>query len=170
MTKGEWNSRIKNISNIFPKLANLFQETIIFDLEYIRKCRNRIGHKFGLDLKSYEYRAILKEIGFINISLTRMKKSLEIVYDTAKLIDENIKSNELLLFEFFIFLINEFLNSQLSDAYLHPHIQNKIRQKIGQRIGHSLLSKEDFIKILQFYSNHYQQFKDNHFLKFSEIF
>lgn len=154
MTKGTWSSRVSNITKTFPELCIAFPDSVISDLEFIRKYRNSVSHAFGLDLETYDYSAISKGITLKGISLQRLKKLLGIIADTAQTIDSNIRNNDLLLFEFLLFLKNEFTPAELSDAHLQPHIQKRIRQVIGQKIGHPILSKEQLIKVLKFYSNH----------------
>ena len=153
MTKGTWSSRVCNITKIYPELICVFSDSVISDLEFIRKYRNSVSHAFGLDLETYDYSSSSEGRTLSGISLQRLKKLLGVIADTAQGIDNTIRDNDLLLFELFLFLKNEVTSEELSTAHLQPHVQKKIRQIIGKKIGHPILSKRELNTVLQFYSS-----------------
>ncbi|PSO19501.1 hypothetical protein [Bradyrhizobium sp. MOS003] len=99
--RGQWPSRIAKFKRLFGAVPSAW-ESLVSDLEELRKLRNAVGHAFGRDLRGQL--ALLRglEIPAQRLSEERLKKWLSIIDLTATAIDAYLVANHIGAFEYFL--------------------------------------------------------------------
>lgn len=92
---GDWNSRFSQYTSLFKPTDDQVKkfQSVIGDLEYIRKVRNSVGHSFGFDMDGLADDGLAATVKHYRISHDRIQKLLGIVEDTAATIEECLSSH-----------------------------------------------------------------------------
>lgn len=97
-TKGDWNSRIAHLTELFGTLPPIFTKSIS-ELEAIRKMRNDYAHAFGRDIASSQDYFNITKIPISRISITRFNKFRTIIAKIVQEFDKQINTNHIGYFE-----------------------------------------------------------------------
>lgn len=93
-TKGDWQSRISNLSSLFGSLPSSLSDKVS-DLEKIRILRNKVGHAFGRDIDNSRDYAITSISRMERLSVKTFLRYMYLVQKIVHDLDKLVMSNHI---------------------------------------------------------------------------
>lgn len=150
-TRGDWQSRIKNLEMLLGTVPNYLKDNIS-DLEKLRQLRNRIGHAFGRDIeKSREYsKASIEPMAFI--SEKKLRDIQKLIRTSCRQIDDILNNNHIGLFPllYFYHIHYEELEKHPIDIDRHVHLKSLIGKR---EAGNKAYSKSICKWVVNYYES-----------------